>query len=128
MQYYYYPCCPCYCNYRIQTPPIVRFPDNNQFPPVDPTLFTESAVAMQQLMTQASLVLEKLARSSVFAHKVMKAAQESNMKKVDELLKTTGIHEGIKTKINPDGINLQLSSAVKGMECCQLTIALRWRA
>ncbi|WP_141395248.1 MULTISPECIES: hypothetical protein [Bacillus] len=94
------------------------------YPEVDPTMFTESAHEMQELMREASLVLDRLAESKDFAISVMSAAQESDTKKVDELLKTTGIHSSVDVTYNPDGINLKLTG---DKNCCNLTIALRWR-
>ncbi|WP_051353294.1 hypothetical protein [Thalassobacillus devorans] len=104
-----------------------RYPEKPAYPPVDSSLFSDSAAAMEKLLDQASLVLRRLAESKTFAHDVMQAAQVNDMKKVDALLKSTGIHSGVQTKVNPDGINLQLTSEVEGVDCCHLTIALRWR-
>lgn len=97
------------------------------YPPVDPTFFTESAGAMQQLMKEASIILQRLSESKQFASEVMSAAQEGKMEKVEELLKSTGVHSGVDVDYNPDGINLKLSSSVDGADCCHLTIALRWK-
>ncbi|HZH62570.1 MAG TPA: hypothetical protein VEY70_24005 [Metabacillus sp.] len=103
-----------------------HMPFNRQFPQVDPTVFEQSAKSMQTLMKEASLVLTKLAESKDFATKVMSAAQQSNMKEVDELIKSTGIKSQVKTSFNPDGIHMNLSSSIGEAECCHLTIALRW--
>lgn len=103
-------------------------PKYRSYPTVDPTFFTESAGAMQQLMKEASIILKKLSDSKDFASEVMGAAQEGKMEKVDQLLKSTGVHAGVKADYNPDGINLKLSSTVGETDCCHLTIALRWRA
>lgn len=103
-----------------------HMPLNRQFPQVDPTMFEQSAKSMQTLMKDASLVLNKLAESKDFATKVMYAAQQSNMKEVDELIKSTGIKSQVKTSFNPDGIHMNLSSSIGEAECCHLTIALRW--
>jgi hypothetical protein len=103
-------------------------PKYRSYPTVDPTLFTESAGAMQQLMKEASVVLKQLSESKEFASEVMGAAQEGKMEKVDQLLKSTGVHAKVKADYNPDGINLKLSSSVGETDCCHLTISLRWRA
>mgnify|MGYP005753458239 FL=1 len=94
------------------------------YPEVDATLFTESAHEMQALMKEASLVLDRLAESKDFAKAVMTAAQESNQQKVDELLHAAGLHTKVDVSYNPDGINLKL---IGEKNCCNLTIALRWR-
>ncbi|MFT4412977.1 hypothetical protein ACLM5H_03860 [Fredinandcohnia humi] len=109
-----------------------HYPQDNQYhrtrklPAVDPTLFSESAISMQTLMKDASLVLAHLADSKAFAQKVMTAAQASNLDEVNRLLKSTGVKSKVNASFNPDGINLKLSSKVGTTECCQLTIALRW--
>lgn len=96
------------------------------YPEVDPTVFTESAESMQQLMKEASVILQKLSDSKEFASEVMKAAQEGNKEKVSKLLESTGVHSGVEVGFNPDGINLHMTSEVEGKDCCQLTITLRW--
>ncbi|WP_078379209.1 hypothetical protein [Sutcliffiella halmapala] len=98
------------------------------YPPVDSTFFTESAGAMQQLMKEASVILQKLSHSKEFATEVMSAAQEGQKDKVEQLLKSTGVHSGVEVDYNPDGINLKLASSVDGADCCHLTITLRWKA
>jgi hypothetical protein len=97
-----------------------------QFPDVDSTLFEQSAKSMQNLMKEASLVLNKLAISKPFANKIMYEAQQSNKKEVEKLIKSTGIKSKVETIFNPDGINLKLSSKVGGSDCCHLTIGLKW--
>ncbi len=96
------------------------------YPPVDPTVFTESAESMQQLMKEASIILQKLSDSKEFASEVMSAAQEGNKEKVSQLLLSTGVHSGVEVSFNPDGINLNMTSEVEGKDCCHLTITLRW--
>ncbi|MCG1021794.1 hypothetical protein [Sutcliffiella horikoshii] len=96
------------------------------YPEVDATLFTESAESMQQLMKEASIILQKLAESKEFASEVMSAAQEGNKEKVAQLLESTGVHSGVEVGFNPDGINLNMTSEVEGKDCCHLTITLRW--
>jgi hypothetical protein len=81
---------------------------------------------MQILMKEANVVLNKLAESKPFAKKIMYAAQHSNIKEVEMLIQSTGIKSKVDTSFNPDGINLKLSSKVGSMDCCHLTIALRW--
>ncbi|CAG9621006.1 glucose-1-phosphate adenylyltransferase family protein [Sutcliffiella rhizosphaerae] len=104
--------------------PIVYY--QRPYPPVDATFFSESASAMQSLMKEASIILQKLSDSKVFASEVMSAAQEGNKKKVDQLIKSTGVHAGIHVDFTPDGIRLTMSSQAEGTQCCHLTIELRW--
>ncbi|MEQ6390906.1 hypothetical protein RZN22_16585 [Bacillaceae bacterium S4-13-58] len=98
-----------------------------QFPEVDPTLFNESAIEMQKLLKDASVILDRLAQSKSFAQKVMSAAQESQQKEVERLIESTGVKSKVKTTFNPDGIHLLLSSSVEAGECCKLSILLRWK-
>ncbi|WP_139367989.1 hypothetical protein [Priestia abyssalis] len=131
--------CPYYLPYSEAVQPMMSVPDTpyrsstlaypNSLRPymqVDPTLFNQSAITMQALMKEASILLNKLAESKEFDSKIMTAAQQSNTKEVDKLIKSTGIKSKVKTSFNPDGITLKLSSKVGGTECCHLTIALRW--
>ncbi|RSK28414.1 hypothetical protein EJF36_16925 [Bacillus sp. HMF5848] len=97
------------------------------YPEVNPDLFNQSAIAMQKLMKEASLVLKKIADSKQFAMKLMSAAQESNLAQVDELIKSTGISSKVDTSYTPDGIKLKLSSKAGDTDCCHLTISMRWR-
>ena len=59
-----------------------------QYPPVDPTLFTQSAATAQTLMNDASAILKKLASSKSFATSVMSAAQEGKTKEVQRMIQS----------------------------------------
>lgn len=99
---------------------------SRQYPDVDSTLLEQSAKSMRNIMKEASIVLNKLADSKSFANKVMYAAQHSDMTEVERLIQSTGITSKVKTTFNPDGIMLKLSSSIENVECCHLTISLRW--
>lgn len=103
------------------------YPTYRQFPEVDPTLFNESAIEMQKLMNDASIVLKNIAESKDFAKKVMSAAQESHLQEVDRLIQSTGIKSKVESSFNPDGINMKFSSKVGQTDCCKLTVSLLWR-
>ncbi|WP_235356929.1 hypothetical protein [Bacillus alveayuensis] len=107
--------------------PVFSLPSYRQYPPVDPTLFSQSAIAMQKLIKDGSLILKKLAESKEFAFKVMSAAQESDTKEVQQLIQSIGIQSKVDIYYNPDGIRLTLSSKVGQIECCKLAISLRWK-
>jgi hypothetical protein len=98
-----------------------------QYPPVDPALFSQSAIAMQRLMKDASIILDKLASSKEFAFKVMSAAQASKTKEVKQFIQSLGIQSKVSIYYNPDGIRLTLSATSGGVECCSLVIGLRWK-
>lgn len=130
---YYYPYYqgqPCqyqkYPSHFVPNQPLnwyYRFP----YPPVDPSLFTQSANETKNLLEDASLVLTKIAESKEFASNVMNAAQKSNSEEVERLIKSTGVQSHVDTTYNPDGMNLTFSSKIEGSDCCKLDIALRWR-
>lgn len=98
-----------------------------QYPPVDSSTFHQSANEMTTLMSDASIVLNRLAGSTDFAEKVMSAAQESNVEGVNELIQSTGIQSHVDVQFNPDQIRLEFSSSVNEVECCKLQIAIKWR-
>ena len=56
----------------------------------------------------------------------MNEAQLSNMKKVEELIKSTGITVNVETVFTPAGIHIRLDNAEIQGKCCQLTMLLHW--
>jgi len=116
--------------YPIAPSPVYYYPPTvyNRLPEnVDSTLFNKSAFEMEKLMKDASLILTKIVESKEFGKKVMTAAQESNLKEVERLINSSGIHSVVDTSYSPDGLNLKFTSNVENTECCKLTVALRWR-
>jgi hypothetical protein len=97
-----------------------------QYPPVNPTLFTQSATTAQTLMNDASAILKKLASSKSFAISVMSAAQEGKTKEVQRMIQSLGIKSKVDLYFNPDGIRFTLSPPAGSFSCCQLVIGLRW--
>lgn len=109
---------------RTQNPqPANRSP----YPPVDPDLLYESANQSNKLMKEASMVLDKLASSKEFGARLMDVAQQSNTEEVERLIHSVGITSDVKIKYNPDGLELEFNSKVKNLDCCKLSISLRWR-
>lgn len=98
-----------------------------QYPPVDPSLFNQSANETKKLMEDASLVLNKLAESKEFDEQLMDFAQRSDMEEVQRLISSVGVKSNVKVNFNPDGFRLVFASNIENTECCQLTINLRWR-
>jgi hypothetical protein len=96
------------------------------YPPVNPSMFTSSATEMHQLMKKADALVQKLANTSSFAKDVMDAAQNNEKQKVNQLLKSTGLDSGMKTTYTPDGLKIILTSEVNNIDCCHLTISLKW--
>jgi len=98
-----------------------------QYPPIDPTLFNQSAITMQKLMRDASRLLDRLAQSKQFAEKIMSAAQESHTAEVKKLIGSVGVQSKVDIYYDPDGIRITLSADVQQVQCCRLVIALRWK-
>lgn len=97
-----------------------------QFSEVNTQQLEISAHRFQELMKQANLLVNKIANSKQFAHALMFAAQQSDEKTVNELIKSTGVTIDIKTTFTPTGIRIVLDNTEKPGDCCDLLIALRW--
>ncbi|WP_226578659.1 hypothetical protein [Halobacillus litoralis] len=97
------------------------------YPDVNEGLFMKSASSLDRIMVDAQTLVGKIRNSKEFANELMGAAKESNQSKVDSLIKSTGVSTPVKAEYNPDRLKLHMSSSVEQMECCQLTIQLRWR-
>ncbi len=97
------------------------------FPPLDVNMFNQSAIAFKNLLKDASTFLDHLADHKDFASTIMSAAQESDSKKVEKLIKSTGITSNVEPSFNPDGLTVLLIANVKGTDCCKLTMTFRWR-
>ncbi|QCR31209.1 hypothetical protein [Lysinibacillus sp. SGAir0095] len=102
-------------------------PNGSPYPPVDPELLYESAKQSNKLMKEASLVLDKLASSKEFGARLMDVAQHSNTQEVERLIHSVGITSDLKINYNPDGLELEFKSKVQNLDCCLLSISLRWR-
>jgi uncharacterized protein YicC (UPF0701 family) len=100
---------------------------NRQFPAVDPNILYHSANESKKLMKDASIVLDKLADSKEFDVELMYAAQASDIEEVKRLIHSIGVTSEIEVQYNPDGIRLEFKSKVPSLDCCKLSIALRWR-
>lgn len=98
-----------------------------QLPEVNPSTFMSSAKHMRIIMRDASTLLNRMADSREFSYSLMTAAQESNQQKVENLLKSSGIQTSPKVTYNPDGLKLSFTTQANNIECCHLTLDLRWR-
>lgn len=99
-----------------------------QYPPIDTSMLSESISEYQILMKQGELLLNRL-RDSLYAKKVMEAAQHGNKAEVDDLIESiSGLYVPIQTKYTPSGAIFQLQSpaVAKGGNCCTLNITLKW--
>ena len=105
-----------------------QHPSNGSpYPPVDPELLYESANQSNKLMKEASMVLDRLASSKEFGARLMDVAQHSNTEEVERLIHSVGITSDVEIKYNPDGLELEFKSKVQNLDCCKLSISLRWR-
>lgn len=97
------------------------------YPPVNSTYLNESAKSSRKLLSEASLLLNRLSTSREFGNKVMEAAQRSDTTEVTRLIRSLGITTNVVIQYNPDGFHIEFVSQVKNIDCCRLTVALRWR-
>ena len=96
------------------------------FPAVNPGNLYASAKESRKLMAEASILLDRLATSKEFDAKLMNAAQRSDTAEVNRLIRSIGLTSRVNAEYNPEGLRLGLTSEVAGVECCQLSIAMRW--
>lgn len=104
----------------------VPYPHIRQVTPVNPTMFMTSAKHMRIIMKDASILLDKMSDSRKFSLDLMAAAQVSDQEKVKQLLKDTGVQTMPKVTYTPDGLRLNFSSYVEDLDCCHLSLSLRW--
>lgn len=78
-------------------------------------------------MQDASIVLNAISESLEFDKALMEAAQASDTKKVNDLINSIGTESDVHVTFNPDGIRLEFRSKVSYLDCCILTVSLRWR-
>jgi hypothetical protein len=115
-----------YVPYWQQPPYFLPYQPYRQLPAVNPSVFMTSAKHMQIIMKDASLLLAKMSSSRKFSFDLMTAAQNSNHGKVNQLLKGTGVQTMPKVSYTPDGLKLDFSSFAEDMDCCHLSLSLRW--
>lgn len=116
--YYYYP---------VYYPDSRYYPNYRQPPSVNPDLLCQSATETKKLMDDAVIVLNKLSDSKEFDSQLMNAAQVSDNEEINHLIHSLGLQTDLDVHYNPDGLRLEFKSDVDNIDCCKLTIALRWR-
>jgi len=116
--YYYYP---------VYYPDTRYYLSYRQHPSVNPDLLHQSATETKKLMDDAVIVLNKLADSKEFDAKLMNAAQASDNEEVNRLIQSIGLKTDLDVYFNPDGLRLEFKSDVDNIDCCKLTVTLRWR-
>ena len=105
-----------YCREQGQSP----------YPPVNIQKFDISAKQFQELVQQARLFTDKIIGSKQFAFDIMNAAQLSDQKKVEELVKSTGISIPFQVKFTPTAIQVILDNSSEKVDCCSLLVGLHW--
>jgi hypothetical protein len=114
---------PPYVPYYLYNPTEAQF---RSLPPIDPTLFMNSAKSMRGLMTSANTIIEKFASSRKYSTDMMTAAQLSKMSEVYELIESLGIKDKPLITFTPDGINIQFEKSIDHVDLCHLTLKIRW--
>ncbi|WP_163538476.1 hypothetical protein [Gracilibacillus sp. YIM 98692] len=113
--------------YHWYQPDHAAYWPTRQFPPVNPDLLYQSANESKKLMNEASMVLNKLSESKEFDAQLMYAAQASDIEEVNRLIHSIGVTSDVDIHFNPDSLRLEFTSKVANIDCCKLSIALRWR-
>ncbi|WP_209121090.1 hypothetical protein [Alkalihalobacillus sp. BA299] len=72
------------------------------------------------------MVLDKLSESKEFDAELMYAAQASDIEEVKWLIHSIGVTSEVDIHFNPDGLRLEFKSQIQTIDCCKLTIAMRW--
>lgn len=121
----------------IQRPQTPKWPPVNpyyamnrypiQYPPIQPQQFMDSAGKMTPLLDDAKIIMNKVSQSKDFSEKLMDAAQKSNMGELHRIIKGTGVTHTPGIKFDPDGFTLIFSNKTANIDCCHLTIILRWK-
>jgi hypothetical protein len=101
------------------------FPSRNTAQ-VNPTMFMDSARQTKELIKDGTLISEKIAGSKPFSIDIMRAAQESNKAKVEELIKSIGIKHKPQVSYTPNGLTLTFIHEQNDIDCCHLILKIRW--
>ncbi|WP_262176832.1 hypothetical protein [Saccharococcus sp. Marseille-Q5394] len=96
------------------------------FPPVNTRKLNESAKRFKQVMNEANLFIGTLTASDDFARRLMDAAQRSDQKEVERLVRSTGVTIKYNLSYTPSGIRIDFSNSDAQNSCCTLRMALGW--
>jgi hypothetical protein len=109
-------------------PPYYSMP-YRQYPPVQTKKFMDAALHINELMSDARILMNKISQSADFSKQIMSAAQQSNTAEVRRLIAGTRIKNIPHLYYSPDGLVLQFFHHVNHQAdpCCQLQIKMRWR-
>ncbi|WP_110113743.1 hypothetical protein [Bacillus sp. CGMCC 1.16541] len=112
---------PLYCY-----PPSLLYTTRNPFPPVDISIFKQSLATMPQVLDDVRLFINKMNTKQGLAYKIKDAAQHSNTKEVEKLIKSTGVQSDIEASFTPDNIRILFVYKNGELDCCHITLAIRW--
>lgn len=101
-------------------------PSQSPYPPVNIQKFDISARQFQKLMEQARLFINQIVKSDKFARDLMEAAQRSDQKTVEKMIRTTGIQIHFRVSFTPTAIQIIFDNSTEQMACCQLLVGLQW--
>ncbi|OZM57179.1 hypothetical protein CIB95_06850 [Lottiidibacillus patelloidae] len=93
----------------------------NQYPEINPATFQKSADNLLLLLPQATLLIEKIKKSTPFAKKIQGNAQVGKTEEVKKLLKEAGITSKVKISYNPDQISIHIYNHSES-----ITVTLPW--
>lgn len=96
------------------------------YPEINTDTLKESAKAFKPLMKDADKIIEAFTNSETFAHNIMDAAQRSQTEEIKSYLTEIGINRPVKVNYNPDSLRLELINQSNNMDCCKLSISLKW--
>lgn len=105
-----------------------QFPSMRAYPPVNPTILSQSVKEFQILMQQSELLINKLS-DTAYSTKLMEEAQQGNQSEVDRLIKSIdGLYVSIQIHYTPSGaiFDLQSPAVGQGADCCTLRMTLKW--
>lgn len=105
--------------------PYFQTPINRNYPPVDISTFEQSVTDFQKTVVEASTILKKFTNPQ-FARMLMSAAQSGNKQEVNRLIKSIGTTAPITIRYTPTGLWLTIHSQTPGIQCCELTMFLKW--
>ncbi|MDP4083307.1 MAG: hypothetical protein Q8934_01685 [Bacillota bacterium] len=98
------------------------------YPKVDTKILKSSVKSFRDLMRQGDVLLDHL-EDSIFAYKIMDAAQKGNRHQVESLVKSIGLKVPFTVQYNPTSVIFTLYSKATPYtpdSCCNLTISMRW--
>ncbi|OCA85787.1 hypothetical protein A8F94_13010 [Bacillus sp. FJAT-27225] len=105
--------------------PYPHYPAYRQYPSVNISMFEQSVVQFQKAVAAASTLLKKFSDRQ-FAKQLMTAAQSGNQNEVNRLIKSIGITLPMTIQYTPSGLILTIHAQGENLQCCDLSMILKW--